>query len=422
MFDAVAGRDPRGRRLRRDPAGQDAAASSRRSPTRPRRARTFRRSGSARSPKAARTSTPRRSPTSRASSRPLGGDPPGRRRARRLPPGQPAARPRRHRRAAAVVLRERRRAPAARARRRAPARRSSPATKSSRTCSASRSPWSKDGCDGALARRRRSDDAALAGASAVGGDCRGAACRADGGDGPLRASGYVEATEVRVAPEVGGRVLELAVEEGDRVAAARSIARLDTTDTELAIRRAEADRDQAVAQLRLLQAGARAEDVRQARAQAESAQADVAAAESELRVRGEPTSRGSRRCWRRTPARASSATMRRRGGTWRRRASAPRAGRERAAPPKGLRGLRAGARPEEIAAARARVAPSTRRSPRSRRARAMPSLKSPVRRHRHVEAGRRRRIDRAAARRSSSSPISIARGPTSTSTSRSCRG
>jgi HlyD family secretion protein len=74
----------------------------------------------------------------------------------------------------------------------------------------------------------------------------------------------------------------VAVAEGDRVAAGALVARLDTADSELALRRAEADRDQAVAALRLLQAGARAEDIRQARAQESSAQADIAAAESEL--------------------------------------------------------------------------------------------------------------------------------------------
>ena len=100
--------------------------------------------------------------------------------------------------------------------------------------------------------------------------------------GPQRASGYVEATEVRVAPEVGGRVLEVKVSEGDTVAAGTAVARLDTSDVEIALRRAHADRDQAVAQLRLLTAGARAEDIRQASAQAESADAEVQAAESEL--------------------------------------------------------------------------------------------------------------------------------------------
>src|SRR6476469_1717107 len=110
----------------------------------------------------------------------------------------------------------------------------------------------------------------------------GVGCRSQAGGQPQRASGYVEATEVRVAPEVGGRVLEVSVREGDTVAAGAAIARLDTSDVEIALRRAQADRDQAVAQLRLLTAGARAEDIRQASAQADSAQADVQAAESEL--------------------------------------------------------------------------------------------------------------------------------------------
>ena len=105
----------------------------------------------------------------------------------------------------------------------------------------------------------------------------GAACRRTG-DGALRASGYVEATEVRIGPEVGGRVLSVAVEEGDRVAAGAPIAMLDTTDTELAIRRVEAERSQADAQLRLLRAGSRPEDIRQATAQAESGHSEVAAA------------------------------------------------------------------------------------------------------------------------------------------------
>ena len=86
-----------------------------------------------------------------------------------------------------------------------------------------------------------------------------------------------------MAPQVGGRLTEVAVAEGDRVAVGALLARIDTADIDLTIRRAEADRDQAVAALRLLLAGARAEDVRQARAQADSAQADVQAAESELK-------------------------------------------------------------------------------------------------------------------------------------------
>ncbi|MCA1563479.1 MAG: HlyD family efflux transporter periplasmic adaptor subunit [Acidobacteria bacterium] len=183
----------------------------------------------------------------------------------------------------------------------------------------------------------------------------GTACRGDD-DGPLRASGYVEATEVRVAPEVGGRILELPVSEGDRVAAGALIARLDTADAQLAIRRAEADRAQAVAQLRLLEAGARAEDVRQARAQADSAQADVRAVESEL----ESASADLERFEALLRANAGSRKQRDDAATRREVASARLAGaRDRArAATEALARVRAGTRPEEIAVAKARVAAS----------------------------------------------------------------
>src|SRR5690606_20071485 len=107
-------------------------------------------------------------------------------------------------------------------------------------------------------------------------------CNGENDGAPYRASGYVEATEVRVAPEVGGRILELLVDEGDRVEAGELVAKLDTADTELAIRPARAERDQAVAQLRLLEAGARPQEIRQAEAQLDSARAEAAAARAEL--------------------------------------------------------------------------------------------------------------------------------------------
>ena len=108
-----------------------------------------------------------------------------------------------------------------------------------------------------------------------------AGCRQAAPTNRVRVSGHVEATEVQVAPEVGGRLLALEVDEGDRVAAGQVIARLDTRDTELAIAR-EAERAQADAQLRLLRAGSRSEDVRQAAAQCAGAAAEVASAEADL--------------------------------------------------------------------------------------------------------------------------------------------
>jgi HlyD family secretion protein len=181
-----------------------------------------------------------------------------------------------------------------------------------------------------------------------------AACRGGEDTGPLRASGYVEATEVRVAPEVGGRILELAVEEGDRVAAGALLARLDTSDIELSLRRAEAERAEAAAQLRLLEAGSRAEDVRQASAQADSARAEVAAAESELRAATADLAR-----FEALLASQAGSRKQRDDAATRQEVAAARvsAAQERArAGSEGLARVRSGARPEEIAAAKARVA------------------------------------------------------------------
>jgi HlyD family secretion protein len=180
------------------------------------------------------------------------------------------------------------------------------------------------------------------------------ACGRGRAQGPPRASGYVEATEVRVSPEVGGRIVALKVNEGDRVAVGAVLAKIGTSDTELAIRKAEAERDQAIAQLRLLQAGARPEDIRQARAQVESADADTRAATAELAAATIDLQRfeallqanaGSRKQRDDAATRKDVAAARVMAAEERRRAAAETLAR-----------LKAGSRAEEIAGARARVA------------------------------------------------------------------
>ena len=109
-----------------------------------------------------------------------------------------------------------------------------------------------------------------------------AACAEPPPSNELRVSGHVEATEVRVAAEVGGRLVALTVAEGDRLQAGDVVARVDTRDVELEIARAEAEREAAEAQLRLLEAGARPEDVRQAQAQIDVLEAEIAAIDAEL--------------------------------------------------------------------------------------------------------------------------------------------
>jgi HlyD family secretion protein len=163
----------------------------------------------------------------------------------------------------------------------------------------------------------------------------------------------VQVTEVHVAPEVGGRVLEIAVVEGNRAARGDVIARLDTSDVDLTLQRAHAERAAADAQLRLLVAGSRIEDIRQAEAQVEAARSEIAVAQSELASAETDLQRfeqllksssGSQK------QRDDAATRR---NVARDRLESARA-RENAARATAAR-LTAGARREEIDAARARV-------------------------------------------------------------------
>ena len=180
------------------------------------------------------------------------------------------------------------------------------------------------------------------------------ACRPPAPSSGVRVSGHVEATEVRVAAEVGGRLVDLRVVEGDRVEPGDLVALLDTRDIELQIGRAGAERAAADAQLRLLEAGARPQDIRQAEAQVGAATADAAAARVELRAAETDLKRfeallqanaGSEK--QRDDARARVDVARQRESGARDRIRAAREVVSR---------LRAGARPEAVEAARARVA------------------------------------------------------------------
>jgi len=167
----------------------------------------------------------------------------------------------------------------------------------------------------------------------------GGACRKSDDAGTIVASGHVEATEVLVSTKVAGTIESLAVDEGATVAAGQELARIDTTDTRLALDAARAERAQAEAELRLRLAGSRLEDVREAKAQVVRAEVDLAGAQKDLdRMEGLLS--------------AGSGTTKARDDARTRRDSAEAAldaGRER------LRRLEAGSRPEEKDAARARL-------------------------------------------------------------------
>jgi len=109
-----------------------------------------------------------------------------------------------------------------------------------------------------------------------------AACTGPPAANDIRASGYVEATDVRLASKIGGRIVLLNVNVGDRVKANTLVARIDSRDIELNIDRARTAKSEAEAQLQLLQVDARPEDLGAARARVAAAQAQVATAEAAL--------------------------------------------------------------------------------------------------------------------------------------------
>jgi HlyD family secretion protein len=166
----------------------------------------------------------------------------------------------------------------------------------------------------------------------------GSACRKGQDLGLIVASGHVEATEVLVSTKVAGTIESLAVDEGHTVGAGQELARVDTTDTRLALDAARADRALAEAELRLRLAGSRVEDVREARAQVARAEADLAGAQMDLDRMEGLLGAGSGT----TKARDDARTRR----------DVARSGRDAAQ--ERLSRLEAGFRPEEKDAARAR--------------------------------------------------------------------
>jgi membrane fusion protein YbhG len=97
----------------------------------------------------------------------------------------------------------------------------------------------------------------------------------------LTASGTVEATEAQIGFQVPGRIVEIAVREGDRVHAGQVLARLDAAEAEA--RRAQAAAQVAAARAAVaeLERGFRSEEIAQARAALTAARDRLANAESD---------------------------------------------------------------------------------------------------------------------------------------------
>lgn len=157
---------------------------------------------------------------------------------------------------------------------------------------------------------------------------------------PLVLSGHVEATETRVSTKIAGRLDVFTLEEGDEVAAGALVARLDDTDARLALDVARAELAQAEADLELVLAGSRGEDVREAEAAVDAARVRRNAAQVDLdRMQAlldqgvlDPRTRDNSLALRNVQDHELEAALER------------------------LARVRAGSRPEEIARARARVA------------------------------------------------------------------
>jgi len=107
-------------------------------------------------------------------------------------------------------------------------------------------------------------------------------CGRAGRDGRVLASGHIEANDVRIATKVRGRLLERPVDEGDAVKPGQLLGIVDTVDTELALREAKAQREQADAVFRLRVAGSRREDIAELAARVDAEAANLAGAEKEL--------------------------------------------------------------------------------------------------------------------------------------------
>jgi HlyD family secretion protein len=106
--------------------------------------------------------------------------------------------------------------------------------------------------------------------------------RGEAGAETLRASGTVEATAARLAFPAAGRIVAIAVREGERVAAGAELARLDTAELEARRQQAVAQVEAAAARLAELLAGSRSEEIAQGRVATAAAADRVADAERDL--------------------------------------------------------------------------------------------------------------------------------------------
>jgi len=100
----------------------------------------------------------------------------------------------------------------------------------------------------------------------------------------IEATGVIESHKVALANEIGGQVVEVLVEEGQRVEANQPLLRLDDSLLQKQREQAQSQLDAAQATLKLLEAGATQDQINAAEAQLSQAQANLGLAQSALDI------------------------------------------------------------------------------------------------------------------------------------------
>jgi HlyD family secretion protein len=165
-------------------------------------------------------------------------------------------------------------------------------------------------------------------------------CNGASETGVIHASGHVEATEVRIAAKVSGKLLELPLQEGDAVKEGQVLARFDSSDAEHQLAQARGELEAAEAHLQLLLAGSRKEAIDRAAAVLGRDEADLAGAQLDLKRLEGLADRGTATLKARDDARTRVAMLER----------------SVAADQAQLDELKVGPRPQEIEQARGQVA------------------------------------------------------------------
>lgn len=91
----------------------------------------------------------------------------------------------------------------------------------------------------------------------------------------LNLSGNVEVTETNIGFKLPGRVIELAVDEGQQVRSGQLIARLDNAELASVVMQHKATLQEAMARLAELKSGSRIQEIERARASVDAQAADL---------------------------------------------------------------------------------------------------------------------------------------------------